>query len=271
MQRFHFMRCFAIALSLLFTTVSACTQTEMEDNHTPQIGQRGKDVIWLPTQQDLVETMLDVANVTSADYVIDLGSGDGRMVIAAAKRGATALGIEYNPALVNLARRIATEEGVSERATFETADIFESDFSKATVITMFLLPELNLRLRAKILDMKPGTRIVSNTFDMEEWVPDRTTLFENYYLDGYNTAHLWIVPAKIGGTWKLDEGKISFIQKFQNITGAMTMGTVEMELRGKLNGDKLVFTAGGTQYTGTVSDNTIFGTRAEGGFWKAAR
>ena len=271
MKRFHCMRCFAIALCLLFTTVSACTQTEMEEHHTPQIGQRGKDVIWLPTQQDLVETMLDVANVTSADYVIDLGSGDGRMVIAAAKRGATALGIEYNSALVNLARRIAAEEEVGERVTFEKADIFESDFSKATVITMFLLPELNLRLRAKILDMKPGTRIVSNTFDMEKWVPDQTTLFENAYLDGYHTAHLWVVPAKLDGSWKLDEGKISFIQEFQNITGTMTMGKVEMKLSGKLNGDKLVFTAGGIKYTGTVSDNTIFGTHAGGGSWKATR
>ena len=271
MKRFHFIRCFAIVLLLLLTLVGACTQTEMEEHHTPQIGQGGKDVIWLPTQQDLVETMLDVANVTSSDYVIDLGSGDGRMVIAAAKRGATALGIEYNPALVKLARRIADEEGVNERVTFEKADIFESNFSKATVITLFLLPELNLRLRAKILDMKPGTRIVSNTFDMEEWAPDQTTLFENYYLDRHNTAHLWIVPAKVDGTWKFDEGKISFIQEFQYIAGNLIMGEKKMMLTGKLDGDNIKFSAGGTEYIGTVSGNTISGTHAGGGSWKATR
>jgi len=243
----------------------------MEEHHTPQIGQGGKDVIWLPTQQDLVETMLDVANVTSSDYVIDLGSGDGRMVIAAAKRGATALGIEYNPALVKLARRIADEEGVNERVTFEKADIFESNFSKATVLTMFLLRDLNLRLRPIILDMKPGTRIVSNTFGMEEWAPDRTTLFENSYLTRHNTAHLWIVPAKVDGTWKLDEGQIRFIQKFQYVSGDLIMREKKMALTGKLDGDKIKFNAGGREYTGTVSGTTISGTHAGGGSWEATR
>ena len=151
MKRFHFIRCVAIALCLLFTATGACTQSDGNEKRKPQLGQSGKDVLWLPTPQVLVDTMLDMANVTASDYVIDLGSGDGRMVIAAAKRGAMALGIEYNQDFVEFARRAAAKEGVSERATFEKADFFESDFSKATVLTLFLLPDLNLKLRQKIL------------------------------------------------------------------------------------------------------------------------
>ena len=132
----------------------------------PEVGQAGKDVIWVPTADALVEKMLDVAQVTSNDYVIDLGSGDGRTVIAAAKRGARARGIEYEPAMVELSIRNARNAGVEDRAKFEKADLFETDFSQATVLTMFLLPDINLRLRPKILDMKPGTRVVSNSFTM---------------------------------------------------------------------------------------------------------
>jgi SAM-dependent methyltransferase len=240
-----------------------------DENYTPEVGQEGKDVVWIPTPEALAEAMLNMAKVTSSDHVIDLGSGDGRIVIGAAKRGATALGIEYNPDLVELAKRAAVNEGVGERAAFEKADIFESDFSKATVLTMFLLPEINMQLRPKILDMKPGTRVVSNSFDMDDWQPDQTTTLTENDLD-WNTAYLWIVPAKINGTWRLDNGQISFIQEFQNITGTLTMGR-SMELTGKLDGDKISFTAGGTEYTGTVSGNTISGTRDGGGFWKAAR
>jgi len=161
MKRFRFIWSVAFAFCLLFATTSACAQTAAGKKYTPQVGQDGKDAIWAPTPQVLVDAMLDIANVTSSDYVIDLGSGDGRLVIAAAKLGATALGIEYNPDLVEFARRAASEAGVNERATFEKADIFKSDFSKATVITLFLPPDINLKLRPKILNMKPGTRIVS--------------------------------------------------------------------------------------------------------------
>src|SRR5918999_4938909 len=138
----------------------------------PMVGQEGKDVIWVPTSQALVDRMLDMGKVTADDYVIDLGSGDGRTVITAAKRGAKALGIEYNPQMVELSKRNADKEGVSDKATFAKADLFESDFSQATVITMFLLPDINLKLRPKILDLKPGTRIVSNSFTMGEWEAD---------------------------------------------------------------------------------------------------
>ena len=129
----------------------------------------------MPTSQALVDKMLDMAKVTPQDFVIDLGSGDGRTVITAAKRGARAMGIEYNPDMVELSKRNAAAAGLSEdKAKFMKADLFETDFTQATVITMFLLPSINLKLRPKILDMKPGTRVVSNTFTMEDWEPDET-------------------------------------------------------------------------------------------------
>jgi hypothetical protein len=245
-------------------------QFEKFETYTPEPGQDGKDVIWLPTNQELVDTMLDMAKVTSSDYVIDLGSGDGRLVITAAKRGATALGIEYNPDLVEFSRRAAVKEGVSAKAAFEKADIFESDFSHATVITMFLLPSLNMQLRPIILDMQPGTRIVSNSFDMEDWEPDMTVELKQIISD-YNIAYLWIVPAKVNGTWKFDDGQIDFIQDFQKLTGTLTTVNESVELTGKLDGDKISFTAGETEYTGTVSGKAISGTRTGGGSWKATR
>ena len=167
----------------------------------PVVGQAGKDVVWVPTPQALVNKMLDMAKVTPADFLMDLGSGDGRTVITAAKRGVKAMGIEYNPDMVALSIRNAAEAGVSDKATFVKADIFESDFSKATVITLFLLPDLNLRLRPKLLDMAPGTRVVSNSFRMEAWEPDHTeTVSEDCV--SWCTALLWIVPAKVEGTWQ---------------------------------------------------------------------
>jgi len=266
-KRILFNRYLAFTLSLLLSITGVFAQTT-DNNYTPQVAQEGKDVVWVPTPQVLVDTMLAMANVTSADYVMDLGSGDGRLVITAAKRGATALGIEYNPDMVELARRNAKEEGVSAKATFKQADIFETDFSKATVITLFLLSELNLRLRPVILEMKPGTRIVSNTFGMSDWEPDQTTNLDEPV--SWSTAHLWIVPAKVDGNWKLEGGQINFSQKFQFVTGTLTMGDKVMELSGKLNGDKISFNAGGTEYTGTVSGNSISGSSG-GGTWKATR
>ena len=149
--------------------------------------------------------MLEMAKVTPKDYVIDLGSGDGRTVITAAKHGSKALGIEYNPDMVELSKKNAAKEGVSDKASFMKADLFESDFSQAQVITMFLLPSINLKLRPKILDLKPGTRIVSNSFDMEDWKPDQTERVEG--CTNWCTAHLWIVPAKVQGTWKTAAGR----------------------------------------------------------------
>jgi len=238
-------------------------------NYEPQVGQEGKDVVWVPTPQELVDKMLDMAKVTPKDYVIDLGSGDGRTVITAAKRGSKAHGIEYNPDMVELAKRNAAKEGVSDKATFVKADLFESDFSQAQVITMFLLSSINMKLRPKILDLKPGTRIVSNTFDMGEWKPDETASAEG--CNNWCTAYLWIVPAKVGGTWKLPNGELTLKQTFQMISGTLKSGNVIAPINGKLNGDQITFSAGEGHYTGRVNGNSMTGTLKSGGQWSATR
>ena len=258
-------------LCLLMMTAGGLAQAQPAKEYKPEVGQEGKDVVWVPTPQALVDKMLDLAKVTPNDYVIDLGSGDGRTVITAAKRGAKAHGIEYNPDMVELSKRNAAKEGVSDKATFTKADLFESDFSQAQVITMFLLTSINAKLRPKILDLKPGTRIVSNTFDMGEWKPDETAKVSG--CESWCTAHLWIVPAKVGGTWKLPQGELSLKQTFQMISGTLKNGNVITPISGKLNGDEISFTAGGAQYTGHVNGNTIDGTVKGGsnGNWTATR
>ncbi len=233
----------------------------------PQVGQEGKDVIWVPTPQALVDKMLDMAKVTAKDYVIDLGSGDGRTVITAAKRGAKALGIEYNPDMVELSKRNAAKEGVSDKASFVKADLFESDFSQAQVITMFLLPDINIRLRPKILDLKPGTRIVSNSFTMGDWSADETANVKEGCAS-YCTAHLWIVPAKVEGTWQTSQGELTLKQTYQMVTGTLKSSPIA---NGKLNGDQISFSAGGVEYSGRVNGNSIEGVVKGGGSWKATR
>jgi hypothetical protein len=244
-----------------------------KEPYEPRVGQEGKDVVWVPSPQQVVNKMLDMAKVTPKDYVIDLGSGDGRTVITAAKRGVKAHGIEYNPDMVELSKRNAAKEGVSDRATFVKADLFESDLSQATVITMFLLPDINIKLRPKILDLKPGTRIVSNTFTMGEWTADETATV-NEDCQSYCTALLWIVPAKVGGTWQLPQGRLTLKQTFQTISGTIRSGNVSTPItNGRLRGDQISFTAGGAQYTGRVNGNVIEGT-VKGGTdsnWRATR
>ncbi|HEV2008534.1 MAG TPA: class I SAM-dependent methyltransferase [Burkholderiales bacterium] len=239
----------------------------------PQVGQEGKDVIWVPTPQALVDKMLDMAKVTANDYVIDLGSGDGRTVITAAKRGARALGIEYNPDMVELSKRNAAKENVAGKATFMKADIFESDFSQATVITMYLLPQINVKLRPKILDLKPGTRIVSHAFTMEEWTPDDKASVPDS--NAYNrTAYLWIVPAKVEGAWQLPQGELALKQSFQMVTGTLNSGGNTTPItNGKLRGDQISFTAGNAEYSGRVNGNTIEGAvkGSTSGGWSATR
>ena len=239
------------------------------EEYKPSVGQDGKDVIWVPTPQGLVDKMLDMAKVTPKDFVIDLGSGDGRTVITAAKRGAKALGIEYNPDMVELSKRTAAKEGVSDKASFIKADLFESDFSQAQVITMFLLSSINLKLRPKILDLKPGTRIASNTFDMGDWKPDETASLPG--CNSWCTAHLWIVPAKVEGSWRLPQGELTLKQTFQNISGALKSGNSETAVSGKLNGDLISFTAGAAEYSGRVSGNSIEGVVKTGAKWTATR
>jgi precorrin-6B methylase 2 len=235
----------------------------------PTVGQQGKDVVWVPTPEELVQKMLDMAQVTAKDYVIDLGSGDGRTVIAAAKRGARALGIEYNPDMVELSKRNAAAAGVTDKASFVKADIFESDFSKATVITMFLLPTINLKLRPILLDLAPGTRIVSNSFTMEAWQDDDTVTIEQG-CTSWCTAHFWIVPAKVEGTWHLAQGDLALTQQFQMISG--TLGSTPIT-NGKLRGNAISFEVGPVQYTGHVNGSSMQGT-VKGGqssAWSATR
>jgi len=212
--------------------------------------------------------MLDLAKVTAKDNVIDLGSGDGRTVITAAKRGAHALGIEYNPDMVELSKRNAAKEGVSDRASFVKADLFESDFSQAQVISMFLLSSINLKLRPKILDLKPGTRIVSNTFDMGDWKPDESATIPN--CNSWCTAHLWIVPAKAEGIWKLPQGELTLKQNFQMISGTLKNGNVVAPINGKLNGERISFSAGNASYTGRVNGDSMEGS-VGGAQWNATR
>jgi len=244
------------------------------EDFEPQVGQAGKDVVWVPTPQALVDKMLEIAHVTPQDFVIDLGSGDGRTVITAAKLGATAKGIEYNPDMVALSKKNAASAGVTDRADFIQADLFETDLSKATVITMFLLPDINLRLRPKILDLKPGTRIVSNTFTMQDWVADETVRLEEN-CTSWCTALLWIVPAKVEGTWKLGEGQFDLIQEFQMVEGTLSFDGANIPLTdGRLKGDEITFNADGAVYTGIVNGNTISGTIAANGNtlkWTASR
>jgi hypothetical protein len=227
--------------------------------YEPQSGQAGKDVVWVPTPQVLVDKMLDMAKVTPADFVIDLGSGDGRTVITAAKRGVRALGIEYNPDMVELSRRNAAKEGVAARAEFVKADLFETDFSKASVITMFLLPDINLKLRPKILTLKPGTRIVSNSFTMGDWIADETANLSaaEGCTASWCTALLWIVPARVAGTHKIPQGEVSFKQEFQMLTGTLRADGKTFALEGRVNGEEIAFRAGGREYRGRMNGNRL--------------
>jgi SAM-dependent methyltransferase len=250
----------------------ACAQGSAD--YRPERGQEGKDVVWVPTPQSLVDRMLDTAKVTPDDFVVDLGSGDGRTVITAAKRGVRALGVEYNPDLVALSQRAAAQEGVQDKATFVQGDLFETDFSKATVVTLFLLPELNLRLRPILLNMKPGTRVVSNSFDMADWKPDQT-IEVGGDCASYCTAYLWIVPAKAAGTWRFPDGELRLQQTFQTVSGILTLqGKEEPITDGRLNGNTLSFTAGNARYTAQIAGESMRILPAAGaqkGGWAAVR
>ena len=230
-------------------TKPADGQTKPAEKFEPRVGQPGKDVVWVPTPQALVDKMLDMAKVGPNDFLIDLGSGDGRTVITAAKRGVRAMGVEYNPDMVELSKRAAQKEGVADRATFVQGDLFKQDLSKATVITMFLLPSINMQLRPTLLNLKPGTRIVSNTFTLEDWQADDTqTVNEN--CSSWCNALLWIVPAKVQGTWKTPQGNLTLTQEFQMLTGNLNGTPITS---GKMNGDQISLTVGGTTYTGRVN------------------
>jgi len=241
----RFARWFPLLVAL-FVATGAIAQPKPEHGdevYQPTVGQAGKDVIWVPTPDALVTKMLQMAKVTKDDLVYDLGSGDGKIPIAAAKQfGAKAVGIEYNPEMADLARRNVKRAGVDGTVRIITGDIFKEDFSKADVVTMYLLPDLNVKLRPIILKMKPGTRVTSHQFHMGDWEPD-----ERFNVE-YRDAYLWYVPADVAGEWTLKEesggfeGVVNLSQRYQKVGGTITTGgKTQPLLSPTLTGDKLAF------------------------------
>ena len=241
------------------------TRADCEKEYTPQRGQEGKDVIWVPIEDTVVQPMLAMAGVTPADKVYDLGAGDGKISIAAAKDfGATSVGVEYDPDLVKHAQCLVEAEGLRERVKIVQGDIFETDFSEATVITLYLLPDLNKRLRPTLLDMKPGTRVASYSFGMGEWDPDAQVETNG------GVAYLWVVPAKVGGAWtfRSQNGselfEVTLEQTFQKLRGSVGGAAV----RGKLSGARIdfAFMDGDepTSFTGIADGDRISGTVTRG-------
>jgi precorrin-6B methylase 2 len=262
----------AMALSLAFAAMAhaqpaAKPAASDAKEYVPDVGQDGKDVIWVPTPQTLVDKMLDMAKVTPQDRLMDLGSGDGRTVITAAQRGLTAQGIEYNPDLVELSRRNAQRAGVADRATFVAADLFQTDLSKADVITMFLLSTINEKLRPTLLQLPPGTRVVSNTFRMGDWEPDAAETVTKD-CSTYCTALLWIVPAKVEGKWEVDGQTLHLKQQYQMLSGKL--GSADIS-DARLDGKAISFVANGVRYTGEVNGKTMSGSAAGKGSWTAKR
>lgn len=265
--------------SLLVAPASSPVRAAPE--YTPLVGQEGKDVVWVPTPELLVDRMLTMAQVGASDYVVDLGAGDGRTVIRAAQHyGARALGIEYNAELVALARRSVKEAGLSpSRAKVVRGDIFASDFRAATVVTLYLLPALNLKLRPTLLAMKPGTRVVSHQFTMDDWEPDETSYVEQ------RAAYLWIVPAQVAGGWRLalpdaPPLDLDLEQRFQKLKGRVDLGAVKAGLRdASLRGDEIRFAlvddrGALIELRGRVAGERMAGTYTAGaasGAWTATR
>jgi precorrin-6B methylase 2 len=247
----------AACLTLVLSAPPAAqTQTKPFE---PVPGQAGKDVVWVPTPQVLVEAMLDLAEVTSRDFVMDLGSGDGRNIIAAARRGASAVGVEFNPDMVDLSRRSAQQAGVADNATFIEGDMYTADISKATVLALFLLPTNLDKLKDKFLALAPGTRIVLNTFGVTGWEADVTKKVEDG-CETWCTAMLLIVPASVGGTWSMPPGSLVLEQSFQKVSGTLKGKEVVTISEGVLRGSEISFTADGAKYVGQVKGNRIEGT-----------
>jgi 2-polyprenyl-3-methyl-5-hydroxy-6-metoxy-1,4-benzoquinol methylase len=216
--------------------------TTNSTEYKPKVGQEGKDVIWVPTPEGLIDKMLEAAKVSDKDTLFDLGAGDGIIAITATRKyGAKSVGIEYNPEMAQFARRKVAEAGLTDKVKIITGDIFQEDFSSATVVTLYLMPHLNIKLRPILLKMKPGTRVVSNTFNMGDWEPDETVLDQHW------RAHFWVVPAQIEGAWVMKgmEGgplRLNISQSYQNIGGTLTRGGQTLDLLGaKLRGDEVKF------------------------------
>lgn len=223
------------------------------------------DVIYVPTPQEVVDRMLDMAEVKPGDFMIDFGCGDGRMVVSAAKRGARGYGVDINPVRIKEANENAKKAGVTDRVEFKIANLFEEDLSKADVMAMYLLTDINLRLRPKILsDMKPGSRIVSHAFDMGDWEPDQKDVVAG------KQVFFWVVPAKVEGRWMVDGAQkmtLDLTQQYQMVGGKAEIGGKAANVTGgRLKGAEITFTVDGKTYTGKVNGNVI-----EGAGWKATK
>ena len=262
-------RTWAVCLVLI---VGASAASAQQTTFQPEVGQPGKDVVWVPTPEAMVERMLDLAQVTPRDFVMDLGSGDGRNVIAAAKRGSRGLGVEFNPDMVELSKRAATSAGVAGRAQFVQGDMFAADISKADVLALFLLPSNLLRLRSTFLDLRPGARIVSNTFSIQDWTADQTVVLDD--CNEWCTALLYVVPAKVGGVWRVGSEVLELKQEYQMLSGTLTSGGQPTPVTGRLRGADISLTAGTREFTGRVQGNEIDGTVRTGNTsssWRASR
>jgi SAM-dependent methyltransferase len=249
---------------------TAAPPAAAQGTYEPKVGQAGKDVVWVPSPEVTVEKMLDVAKLTPQDFVVDLGSGDGRNIIAAAKRGARGLGVEFNADMVELSKRNAQKAGVGDRAQFVQGDMYAAEFSQATVLALFLLPENLNKLKAKFADLRPGTRIVANTFGIEGWTPEESLTIEGD-CTSWCTVLLYYVPAKVDGSWQSAKGELALKQEFQTVSGTLGGAPIESV---KLKGDHISFTARGAEYSGRVNGNTITGVIKAGGAeapWTATR
>ena len=252
------LRALVFTCALLLSMNAAAAQPAGAD-YKPQLGQKGKDVVWIPSPDDMVEKMLDLAKVTPQDFVVDLGSGDGRNVIAAARRGARALGVEWNADLVELSKRSAAKAGVGDRATFVQGDMFAADISNATALILFLIPANLWKLAPKFLELKPGTRIVSNTYEIGlGWEPDQTDRTAQCLT--WCVAYLYIVPAKVAGTWRTPDGQLELEQYYQKVSGTYELSGIRLPVEdGTLRGNQIQFMVNGVQYTGEIDGNTIKG------------
>jgi len=240
---------------------------------TPISGQAGKDVVWVPTPMETVGLMLDIAKVTTKDFVIDLGSGDGRNIIYAAKRGARGLGVEYNPDMVELSKRTAAKEGVGHLAEFIQGDMFEADISKATVLALFLLPDNLNKLEPKFLKLNPGTRIVANTFGITGWTPDLEQNVEGE-CRAWCKVILYTVPAPVSGDWKVGDERFQIIQTAQTLSGYQIKGRTSLPLQGRVDGNQIYFRVAGVNYSGTIKGDRIEGvaeTKGKRTPWRAAK
>jgi hypothetical protein len=264
----HLLRLAVAALAALALALPAAAQKDKD--YEPHVGQPGKDVIWVPTPDDVVDRMLRMAQVTANDTVVDLGAGDGKIAIAAAKKfGARALGIEYNAEMARHAQRNVERAGVAGRAKIIQGDIFVTDFSQATVVTMYLLPALNLKLRPQLLAMRPGTRVVSHSFSMDDWEADEVSS-----LDG-RRAYFWVVPAGVAGTWTLelaggggaDRLELILEQRYQKVEGSVMLGPIAGGLRdARLRGEQISFAYVDNRGVRREFSGRVSGARMEGSF-----